>query len=421
MMILGSIMISCNKNTLPDAPEVYLLSPAVNQVINIPDSVYISFTVNSSQEIKSVRVSIDNSNQVPVSIPSSYTPNSKEFEISDHIIIETVAQEALIPPYYVNILVDNGEYSFHFFSQVSLIPKDMFFAGYKAFNQSNNNSIVVEHYNTDGSIIGDNEIQGLFVDSEVSNIYGLYYVATENPEKIQAFDIESNNLIWEKEGILPYPEINKLKIRGNLIYQSMNIGRITGMLLSDGTNKVITPTLPDTTPHNLCITDNFIFSDFILRNNSKRGFYSFYASTGDRFARFIKDFETKAIYENDDIPIIFGNSNSAHILDFDIVNGQILKEYKLSDYYFDKVCQIDIDTYIFSDGAKVAIFDRSAGMAETIYILDNYVSDIKYEYLSQNIYLSNENGLYVITRNGTEVWSMNSDNNLIAIELLYGQ
>lgn len=419
LVILGLTLISCKKITLPEAPEVYLYSPVINQIINIPDSVYINFTVNSSREIKSVSVSIDNSNQVPVSTPSVFTPNENEFEISDYIFIETIAQQALIPPYYLDILIDDGEYSFHYFSKVDLIPRSALFNGVIAFNQINDYTTGIKQYDLNGNILVENVISGAFVDSEISNLNKLYYVATENPEKILAIDIENHNTIWEKDGIMPYPDINKLSINGNLIYQSMNIGRITGMLLSDGTNKVITPTLPDTIPQNICITENFIFTDFILRNQSKRGFYSFYASTGERFGRSLVDFNTQALFDNDDSAIIFGNSNSALIIDFDIINNQVIKEYNLSDYNIEHVCQIDINTYIFSDGSKIAIFNRLVGTAETIYELDFYVSDIKYENLSQNIYIASEGGIYIINRNGTEVANHSEGNNMKAIELLY--
>ncbi len=411
---------SCKDDGIPMEPKVSIFFPSENQDIYLPDALEFEFKAESEKSMNSIRVEIVNNNLIPLTQSNIYYPDDVIYNANSSLIFDTTGlnNQILVPPYYFKIRIETNDNSFFFYRKVNLIPRDKEYIGFVTISQQSYNSMIVELYDEKNMLTKSIELDGEFSDSEISN-EGELFVSANYENKTYAISLNDEEITWEINGQLPYPEINKLKLVDNIIYQSEGIGRIIGIQKNTGVIKLTSLVHADTVPKLLGISDNYIISDYTLRNNNKAGWYSYYKPSGNRYSRFEHDFITKAIFTNNDKALIFCNSiDKAHVIDFDIVTNMIISNNELPGVIIDHTCRVNNNLFIITKENTVYQYE-SGSFPVMIYMAANPIIDIKYNDTASSLFLLHNNSVTIINLNGDVIEKKSLNNNLVSIELLY--
>ncbi len=358
---------------------------------------------------------------LPLSEQLSVLPNQKDFSIDTSLFVEIPSSKLLIPPYYISILLNDDSDIYRKYHKVNLVSYPIEFEGYILITQPSENEIEIQRYSSKKINTVNKKLFGNYSLSVVDNINNMCIINESKTNKTYALSTNDLDIKWQLDAQLPYPEIHQMNVDNNLIYISSDIGRLFGVLSSDGTTKFITDVMPDTIPINIGISDDYIINDYSLRNPGSNGWQSYYRTTGEKLSRYSHNFETKGIFTENNQAIIFCNGDPSFIFYFDIMQNKIISEIELHNTKFDRIFKISEWEYGFSYGNKIFIVNIKNSSLRLLHELSSPVIDIKYEHLSQRIIVASGNYIHSLSYDGQNTDSLLQVNNLNAIELVYNR
>lgn len=416
-----TVIYSCSKNETPEKASIIIHNPLPNTYIQLPDTIDVSVTISYSKPIEYIRLSIDNSNMVPLSEHIFIYPTENTFSGEVELILEKQGESVLVPPNYIHIVIgDNGNVQHHY-QEIILQNDAVSFHGFATFEDKPVNLCEIKYYNNEYLVYNTKEYDGIYSISENTINKELVYLSTTVPELLRAIDIHSGEVIWTKEPQLPYPKFTGMQCADEKLYLSTEIGRIVGVNEGDGSTILTTPVLKDTIPRNLIATNNFIFADFTLRTSNRKVWASFYKPTGVKYLWYASELTTIDIYGYDaDKAILIGhNDNSGSIILFDIQSNTIEDIYNF-DISFDNSCEIEEGRYLITDNALIYEFSMEDNSNTLLYQGNDSIVDIKYEPIHKSIYIASSQGIEVISYPVINSYhTITGYNNLKSIELLY--
>ncbi len=415
------LFVSCSKNNLKKEPVVIINKPTVNQEFSLPDTISVNFNIQHNQSIEYIRVSIDNENIIPISDQRFIYPDKNDSIFNITFAVKPIPENSTSSIYYTHIVISDFNDTYHYYQNIELRNNGLSYKGFILTTQLINN-IEFSYYNELSIKQYSKQIDGLYSDTEISNNSDLYCVATKIPELISSFEIKTGDLKWQRLPQLPYPEFTNLQAYSSNLYISTSIGRIIGLKESDGVQIFTTPVLMDSIPQKICFTENYLFSNFKLRNSGNNVWVSFHKQTGGNNSRYPNDYLTIDIfyYENNNILIFANQGNTGTIIDFDVESNNIDNNYNVGNNKIDISHEIDKNNYLFTDNKNVFSFSYTDKSISMIYESSDSIIDLKYEPTNQTLFIASLKQIDVITYpDFNHLKSINSTNNIKSIELVY--
>ena len=421
MLMLVVLLSSCSKESSNTQAVVNIISPQLFELYTIPDTVEVDFEVISKSPINYIRISIDNINLVPLTNQAYIYPNDDESVFNTEIFLSNVDDKALLPPYNMHIAIDVGGDVQHNFREITIKKPDKSYEGFIAFSQGSNNSVQMDVYDLNSEIIKSQLYPGYFIVSDISGENNLAYLATSSPNITSAINIDSGNYVWGNMGQLPYPLVFDLIKGSNTLYQSSEMGRIIGFNLKNGLQVFNTKVLSDTIPHNMAVNENFIFADFTLRNPGNKLWISFYRTTGQKYSQFVHDYDTKALFAQNDTAILFCvQGNQSNVVNFSIIDNNIIKSTSLDNIAIDQVYSFRDNVFTIVDGNKIISYNNTSGNISNVFEANDIIIDVKYEEISSSYVIALPHEIIMLKTNSSTFKRLTTKNTRIeSIELIY--
>lgn len=420
--ILLLIIFSCKKENQPSEPDITVVSPKENQVITIPDSIAISVDVISKSIINDLKISFVNKNLIPISDQISMFPSDYDLSINQLIYIDYLNEAVMVPPYYLSIIINSNDGTFRKYVQVSFEQIESPLNGYVLADQLNYGEFILKKCDKKNEVVHEQNIDGVFSNIEYVTSGNLLFISESLNNKVYALSAINFETLWETEPQLPYPEIYDLTLDENILYYTSGIGRIVGKNTSDGVTKITTTTTPDTIPNIVGISDEYLVTDFTLRNPGTKGWYTYYKATGARYLRYLHNYETVEIIPCNSKFVIFCNGgSSSKIVIFKPAQNEITGIVNVMESPIGSACTTTSDSFLFSVNGDLFIFYLSSESYSKILSLGEQILDIKFDNFSSIIYLVTQESLYISDLNGNNTNIITAGNNLKSIELIYGR
>ncbi len=388
-VVLTIFAVSCKKTTEKIVPNISILSPESKQLFTLPDTVKVVFNVSHTSDIKYIRVSIDNKNIIPVSGQIFIEPDSNIYNGTVLLPINHLITKDLQPPYYVHIVVDNYSQESSAFREIELRNADNHTSGYIIISKSNIDKINVNYFNDTFDFESSVAMDGNFRDSDISSSSEIICITTTIPDKAIALNSIVGNVIWENNPQLPYPKFNKVLIDNNITYISTRIGRIIGIDNIGGNQIFSTPVLPDSIPNNICVTNNYLFSDFSLRNGNSTLWTVFYKQTGAKYKVILNQVSTLSMYsiDNKDDIICFANTETAGQILYFSFSDNDFTIIKFVDDTIVKTCKISNNTFLYTSGSGLWQYSYNNNSVTKLIDIDDSLVEIKYNSVTDEILL----------------------------------
>lgn len=193
-MIFLIFLNSCKKITDEQVPVISISSPYNNQQINGNDTIFITGTVSDNKVIRSVSISLRNSNDIPVLPTISHSPNDKSFSFNDPYFFDDLHMPS--GQYYFSIQASDGNNTTSKYINISYgeIPKTR--TGVFFYDNSGSSTSI---YELNGN--SANLFKTLLADflGGAANSYGQQLITVGKYDaKIMAYDIATGNQVWSK-------------------------------------------------------------------------------------------------------------------------------------------------------------------------------------------------------------------------------
>lgn len=385
----------CKKEEQVQDPILSINSPEQGSHIYIPGTVVIDFSINNSDNVNYIRVSIDNSDIIPMTKQEYIEPESSDTSFTLELTVDAVTTENFKPPYYVHIAIDNGSLH-HYYSELDVSIRDQEFIGLAVSGKTGLQSSKIDIYNNvytlDSSLIINGNITNLCANNYTSSIY----ISTELPEKIINISLPKLEINWEKESAAVYPGYNTIVDMNDIVYASTNDGRIIG-LRSNGNQSFTTLPLSDSVPEKFCITDDFIITNLNLRGSQDKFLQSYYLASGNRFSKYSFEGNTIGIEAlSNNRALIFSNFNSSGLLVvFDIEDNYIVSS--LATGIIKAICKKSDNEYLYASDQEIILYNYLNNTISIIGSIEGTISEIKFEKNNNLMIITFDNNIKIFS------------------------
>ena len=183
---------SCEKITDEQVPLISISSPYNNQQINGNDTVFITGSISDNNVVKSVSISLRNSNDIPVLPTISYTPNEKDFSFNTPYFFDDLHMPS--GQYYFSIQASDGNNTTSKYINISYgeIPKTR--TGVFFYDNSGNSTSIYQLNANSANLF--KTVNSDFLGG-AANSYGQQLISVgQYNAKIMAYDISTGSLVW---------------------------------------------------------------------------------------------------------------------------------------------------------------------------------------------------------------------------------
>lgn len=405
---------SCNKEVKTSDPDVEILSPSYQHIYLLPDTIGVKFKVVHDKPIEYIRISLVNSLMIPVSNQEFIYPDSSSYNGTISFILNALTDEVNHKPFYIHIVISDFTKTTHTYQEVELLNREMKYEGCYLLAKSGVDNLNISYYNSNFQKIFETDINGNYTDSEICNSDNLLILITNTPDKAVSLDCENGELVWAQDPQLPYPEFNKIYHESNIVYLSTAIGRIIGLTPADGIQTFTTLVLPDSIPLNICGTEDFLFTDMIMRHSNSKVWTTYYKETGSKHQVYQTSLETVNMYglDNGNRIILFCNTAiSGQVVDFNAENNTIDSQVSLDVSKINLTCKIDQTDYLFTSGNTLFHYNTQSQTSVKLAESNDNIIDIEFDIAG--------NRLFVAHRNEIEIFSFPDMNKIASIDSPY--
>jgi len=424
LSFLLSLSISCSKDVKVDKPVVEILSPDYKQLFLLPDTVDINLNITHNKQIEYIRVSIVNTNIIPVSEQVFLYPDGNTFNDEINLFLTLLTDNILLPPYYVHIVVSDFSNDYHTYLEVELSNRNMKYEGCFLIGKSGVDILNINYYNAEFQNELVKETSGNYAGSNISTNADMLYLITHTPDLVKAFNGKNGELMWTQNPQLPYPEFNSTLVDDNIVYFSTAIGRIIGLTTVDGIQVFTTPVLPDSIPMNICSTTDYLVTDTKLRNSNSKIWISYYKQTGKKYQMFPVDYETVDLYgfENENAITVMCNTNSnGKIIRYNVYENNIEESVTVENNKIQQTCKIDENNFLFSSDKSIFHFNWENSSYEKVANMDEAIVDIKFDVVNMRLFVIHDSKAQIYSYPSLfKIAEIESSFSLKGVELKYG-
>lgn len=413
-------LLSCNKDEDTVSPVIDIILPIELSYYNIYDTVNIKTHISDNIAVKSVDIALVNTNFQPVSNNVSYVLNSKDVDIVTDIAINDVMLNSGI--YYVRVRASDGINERNVYRAININGIVRRFEKIIAITQKQTSLYNIYRVDSTKQLLFS--YNGDFISSAINNNYSQLYVCGRVNSNLTAYDLNTNNILWEipPETNPPFPFFEKLYFFDNILYVCQSNYKITGY------NRFMNILYNSSTALGYIPKKCIKFNDYLITdekyyssNNRKIGVYY---STGMlmKNTSHLIDVKHFAVKDNDEIYIFGNNENNKAVLSiFNVDYSGFYYPYSMPDSTLKDAVTVDNDNFMVAIGNTVYRYQKSTnGLYPFIYGID--VKVMRYEDISQTLIVAEKNKLiYFQYPYGTKKGENSFDENIVDFQLKYNR
>ncbi|MCW8898601.1 MAG: Ig-like domain-containing protein [Flavobacteriales bacterium] len=267
---------SCEKITDEEVPRISISTPYNNQQINGNDTIFITGSVSDNNTIKSISISLRNSNDIPVLPTISHSPNDNSFSFNDPYFFDDLYMPS--GQYYFSIKASDGINTATKYINISYgeIPKTR--TGVFFYDNSGNTTSI---YQLNGS--SANLFKTVPTDflGGAANSYGQQLITVgEYNAKILAYDVATGSQSWGLDfpnSSIPY--YTNMFFHDKELYLGIRNGEIRAYN-SNGSPTYFSNVQTSYYPENGLVHDNVFISEEKAIGNNTRYITTYWTNSG---------------------------------------------------------------------------------------------------------------------------------------------
>ncbi|MBN2683377.1 MAG: hypothetical protein JXR58_12780 [Bacteroidales bacterium] len=223
-ILIISTIISCKKE-INQMPVISMEQPIENLHILAVDSFLVKGRVTDDNEIKSIRISIVNSNLIPVSQTYSFSPLSKTTSFNFWFELNEIKLES--GTYYLLVSASDELEKTNNYTKLLINEINKELTGVWTVSKSGLSSYIKKYFNETGENFLT--VSDACKDISFNSFSSQLHILTESGN-LQSIDISNKELVWEKSNLHNYvfPYYGNLATNSNITFVSTNIGDIYG-------------------------------------------------------------------------------------------------------------------------------------------------------------------------------------------------
>lgn len=279
ILLLLSFLIflsSCEKMTDEQVPVISISSPYNNQQINGNDTIFITGTVSDNKVIRSISISLRNSNDIPVLPTISFAPNEKSFSFNEPYFFNDLHMPS--GQYYFSIQANDGNNTTSKYINISYgeIPKTR--TGVFFYDNSGNSTSIYQLNGNSANLF--KTVNSDFLGG-AANSYGQQLISVgQYNAKIMAYDVATGNLVWNTaypNSSVPY--YTNVFFHDKELYVGIRNGEIRAYN-SNGSPTYFSNVQTSYYPENGLVHDNVFISEEKAIGNNTRFITAYWTNSG---------------------------------------------------------------------------------------------------------------------------------------------
>ena len=400
-IISGIIFIlSCSKDKDNIKPTIAVHSPVYMQQINGNDTLHILASVSDNRNIEWVRVTLKNSDGVPVLSTVSKNPNTKEYEFNVSYFFNDIHLTS--DQYYFAFKASDGEnissaYVDILFDETPRVRNGIFVFS----NNGNVTDFTVLDSNYNGTYY--NAVNGDFLGAEVNSYDQQLIHASGISGSISAIDLSSGSVAWSEPIISSPPTIyyTSFSYESGLAY----LGKWNETIYSydkNGNSNYITNTtsgfyLMATKVHE----DKYLVTVQHSISGNNVNLVLYWMASGVFAQQYSLNEEVIGIYSyNSEIILITNDASANGKIDFYNTSvGQSSSPFTINVGYIDDCIEVDNGVYLIVNNGDITLINVN-NYSTLPYLTGIAANKIKYDFLT--------NELMVISGNTLSIYDFNS-------------
>lgn len=418
-----SLLQFCKKKENYVKPEIEIFTPVQNASFNLPGTMLVEFSVKSINDIKFIRLSVDDSEYKSVFTQKFFYPEENEVAITYDFQMSYLVDQSS-EPYFLHIAVDDGVALTHKYLQIQLVNAKRVLKGFYLFAKSSVNQTHVKYFDTAYQENDFTLIDGDYVDAEVSEKSDMLFIATAVPGKLYGYESENQTLKWTQQPEAPYPDYTDLYHDGTYLYVGYANERIAALSETSGMQKVGTKILVDSVPLKIGVSGNFFIGDFKSRTSSSRSWEVFYRISGYKYQSYETAISVVDFYPSsyDDALDVYGNVNGDGVmLKYYYEPNESNKKKSIPLGLITNTCRTDSWRYLISIGNKIYQSSIEGGYTNLYIDYPGEIIDLDFDPVYNLIFCLREYQLEVYSYPDVQLLkTIESDKTLKAIKLRYG-
>jgi hypothetical protein len=394
-LILGMVIVSCNKESSNPIPVIVITSPFEDQAFFIPDTIHIEATISDDKSVNSLQVGLVNSDFVPV-LPLIYlSPGNSNYQLTLDLPVSDIDIET--GDYYIYIKAEDDKDFKNKYQAVQItgLPKVL------------ERVIVVTHKDDDEiavtAVDGNNSKEPLFdissdyASSEVDSKKRQFYLAGANLTDISAYNLDTKDNEWIRVAFPPLPvHSTGCLYFSEHIYASYDSYYIYGFRYN-GSQVFDTEVETGMRPSRIMKFQTFLIADLQSKTGGFSSIASYNITTGVEKNRLQITYRVVEFLEADENSVIaVANENEQGVIWlFDPnsnmqsflmeIPGKILCAVKLTD-----------DHYMLGTSAAVYHFTLSSLSLSEVTI-NAIIYRLRYDDLNKKIYAGEANRISILS------------------------
>lgn len=396
---------ACEKITDEQVPVISVTSPYNNQQINGNDTVFIIGTASDDNVVKSISISLRNSNDIPVLPTITHTPNEKSFSFNEPYFFNDLHMPS--GQYYFSIQASDGnnttsKYINISYGEIPTTRTGVFFydniGSATSIYQLNGNSATL--FNT---------VPSDFLGG-AANSYGQQLISVGKYNgKIMAYDIATGNLAWSKvfsNSSVPY--FTNVFFHDKALYVGTRNGEILAYN-ANGSPTYLSNVQTNYYSENGLVHDNVFFSEEKAIGNNTRFITAYWTNSGTIIHQLQLTEDVVEIFAfTPNKAVLIANDNSTNNGKIQFYNAQLNSKstpFNLSPGTIIDAEEIDSGVYLIAQNGNLVLVNANSH-STLPYLNGVNATKIKYDSFS--------NELYVIDGNTITAYDFSSKNILFS-------
>lgn len=414
-------MNSCRKPDNSLATQIEVVSPKENSFFILPATIQAEIVVTADKVPQYIRVSVCNSQQIPVFTPVYFYPESMQsFYSFDYVMDEMAIENEGALYFLVTVVTDEVVNSY---TKIAIENQPIEYKGFYLFTRPSVNETKVAFVDDDLVLNNIAIVYGDFLTSAASTKHDMLYFISETPDRMYANQFGEEPFSWDIEPSADYPEFTALYTEGNTVYCGYGNGKIAGF--TDVSGQQIVNTLPkrDSIPEKLITTKDYLVGDFRIKNKVTRSLSIFYKVTGSELQRSASSVQVINFYtenmQND--LFIFGNENGKAVYSkYSFEENYLSNSIQISSEPMTASCRIGESVFLFCVNRQVHSFNTKTLISKQLLDLGSDIVAVDFNATQQLVFLTTSGFVYFYNYPAMQLLgTFSSDEPIKGIELRY--
>ncbi len=418
---ITGIMFSCKPDEDNIAPEITILEPMAGSIYAVKDTIHLSAIFSDNNEIKSIKVTLIDSENRPMLAPISVDLPSNPFSlISDYPITDSLLKSG---SYELQFQAFDGVNTTNVFVKIAITELQKKFLYPIIVTQNATNLVSAYSYSPNGWTKFFNQ-QGDYVGSAVNSPHQQFYISGVSKSNLTAWSLKEKRVLWTRPA-LNYPHghwFESVSYQDPLLYVSYYEGYISSFDKSGNAlfnTEITTPYYP----LNSCMAGNFIAAALRNKENKSSALGIYYGQGGAlKSLKNAVPFIVSLLPLGENRVLTFGNRNGSGFINLYRIADDLFTEIK--EVPNDSLCEVaamDADNYFISGRQRVYWF-RYSNNSLVVFADGIAKAHLACEFLNQQVYIGSGKKISVYNfPQGNPEELLNLPDSLLAIHLLYNK